>query len=167
MDKTIESYLDRLDKETYTKEEVAKLNKAEAEFTQRNLSKDIVSKADYDALNEKYEASNKSLAVFEDEKFEDRLSTSFNKFNGDSDRTNDLVKLTGINKDMTDEEIDTTITSLKENAKYEFLFKQGDSGAVKTVSQDNPLVPTQIKELKSSVSLVGGGLDNLLNNIKK
>lgn len=138
MDRTKEHFVERLEKDEYTKEEVAGLLHSEAEFTARSATKNTVSREDYDNLQSELNSTNEKLNPYLEQDFNNKVSGAFTKLNGDSERVNDLVKLSGINRDMDDETINNTVIELKQSGKYDFLFKTEGSGGITHQEPEKP-----------------------------
>lgn len=148
----------RLEKDTYSKDEVAKLLQSEKEFTTRTATRGFVPESEFNTLQEQHNALEAEYAPIREEKanaeFGETVSSTFSGLNGDVERQEDLIKLSGINKDMSQEEITTSITTLKDSGKYNFLFKETvDSGANTTehIPMSKPVVKNGIVTPKTGL----------------
>lgn len=131
MDRKLEDFLGRLDKDTYTKDDVAKLLHNEADFTESKVKKeykDYVPKTELETLLTKTTEYEGKLKTYQEKEFNDRVSIAFRDVNGDKERRDDFIRLAGIDMGMDAEAIKTKAIELKETKKYDFLFKAGNSG---------------------------------------
>lgn len=166
MDRNIEHFNERLDKETYTKDEVAGLLHNESQFTARISTKNMVSRDDFDSLQSQFNEASESLGKYQDNEFKAKIADEFKTLNGNVDRVDDLVKLTGINKDMSAEDITNSITSFKDKEEYGFLFNSSNSGGITKTPEvlDTPK-NTNIRDFAPSQN--GGFLNNIFKNKNK
>lgn len=137
MDKN--TIIERLDKDTYSKDEVAGLIQAEKEYTTRTISKNMVAREDFDSISGELENTKAQLAPYKQKEFNEVVSSEFTKLNGNPEMVDDLVKISGLTMEDTPEIISEKIASIKETGKYDnFLFtKPQNSGAGHANTQIN------------------------------
>lgn len=146
-------------KDTFTREEVAKLQHSEAQFTERQVRKSFegfVSQDEFNDLQTKYNGLNEELAPYKQAEFNKTIATTLSKFNGNTERVEDFVKLSGISMDTPMEEIELKATELKESGKYNDLFPSNGSGGVR-INQHGSEKPT----IKGDITPKTGILDKL------
>ncbi len=151
MDRNINHFEDRLEKDTYSKDEVAKLLHNEADFTATKTKKEfdgMVSKDDYDALNTELTSVKEALAPYKEADFDKLASSEFEKLNGAPDRIGDFKTLANLKGDEDAETIAVKATELKKSGKYDFMFTNIDSGGIKTTT---PHTLEQKKPIKGSI----------------
>lgn len=161
MDIKKEHFVERLEKDSYSKEEVAGLLHSEAEFRTRTATKGMVGREEFDSVSNELSTAKEALGTYQEKEFNGIVSQEFTKLNGDASRQADLVKLAGLNKDMSSEEVAESIASFKEQGNYEFLFKTTSSG-IKTGEHTKEIKKSSYGEFQ-----VPSGADKFLNMFKK
>ncbi len=170
-ERNIKYFEDRLgsEKESYTPQEVAKLLHSEAEYTERTTKKGFegyVPQEQYNDLQTKTNALETEIKPYREAEFNTTISTAFAKFNGNVERLDDLKKLGGFKGGESPEDVEKTITGLKDTGNYAFLFTENNSGGV------NQPQPGKGKGDKAIVKgditpKVGGFLDNIFTKKTK
>lgn len=122
MAKDINFFAERLNKDTYSKEEVAGLLNSEYEYTNRKATENKVDK-------EQFEQVSTELQTYKKQEFDRNLTDTFTKLNGVKDRVGDFAKIAGITQDMKSEDIEAKVIEIKDTKKYDFFFNKGESGA--------------------------------------
>lgn len=135
-DKNLNYFTERLEKDTYSKEEVAGLLNSEYEYTNRKATENKVDKNDYDVVANE-------LSVYKQKEFDRNLTKTFTKLNGVKDRVNDFVKIAGITSEMKPEDIESKVIELKDSKQYDFFFNKGNSGKVAN-TQNTPTQPGKV-----------------------
>lgn len=158
--KTKAEFEQHLEKDEYSKSEVARMLNREADFTAKKATENMVTAEEFNSVNEELTMVRDELSPYKEKEFNDMVSSEFNKLNGDVSRTDDLIKITGINKDMTVEEVNENIASLKETGKYDFMFTNKSSGGAGHQEENKNFdKKTVIKDFTPKSS--GGFLNNL------
>lgn len=147
MDRTLQHFEERLTKDTFTKDEVAKLLHNEAGFTAQQTRKEFdgfVSREDYDSINSQLSSVKSELAPYKEADFDKLATTEFSKLNGDTERFGDFKTLAGLTGTEDAEAVLAKATELKESGKYDFMFTKVDSGAAqeKHNIHNSPKQPT-------------------------
>ena len=125
MNRDMKHFEDRLEKDTFSKDEVAKLLHNEANFTEDLVKKNY--KTEIEEVKTKLTETEGKLNGFLEKENNENLSSAFNKLNGNKSRLDDFKKLTGLTGAEAPEEIETKIVELKESGDYNFMFKKTDS----------------------------------------
>lgn len=133
-EKDIQYFTERLEKDTYSKDEVAGLLNSEYEYTNRKATENKVDK-------EQFETISNELNTYKKQEFDRNLTSTFTKLNGINDRVDDFAKIAGITQDMKQEDIEAKVIELKDTHKYDFFFNKGESGA--TPNTQNTPTPTK------------------------
>lgn len=139
-ERDLQHFAGRLEKDSYSKEDVAKLLHSEAQFTAqktRGEFADYVSRSEYDTITSANATLKAELAPYKEAEWNGHVSSAFADLNGNSERTADFIKLSGLSVGSTPEEIKAKAVELKESGNYEFLFKSVDSGSAAA----NPATP--------------------------
>ncbi len=164
MERDLKHFEGRLEKDDYSKEEVAKLLHSEAEFSTRSTKKEFegfVSQETHNELQTQINTLTEELTPYREAKFNDAISGAMTKFNGDNSRVDDFKKLGGFTGSETQEELEAKAMEMKESKKYSFLFpNNGSGGAGATQHQE------QIKKANGAITPKTGILDKLLNKNK-
>lgn len=147
-ERNLEHFEGRLDKETYSKADVARLLHSEAQFTAQKTRGEFsehVSRAEFENLNSQLESAKGELAPFKEAEFKQTVGNSFAELNGNQERLDDVIKLAGIKQGTKPEEIKAAVVSIKESGKYDFLFNQANSGAPKPEVKVQNIAGTSVK----------------------
>lgn len=142
MERDINHFISRLDKESYNKEDVAKLLHNEAQFTEQKIKKDFDGYMPQESLNElqtKFNEVETQLNTYKQKEFNDNVSVALAGVNGISERSNDFITLAGLKGTESQEEITNKAIEFKESKKYDFLFSNNESGAVRVEHSTKPL----------------------------
>lgn len=162
MERNIEHFESRLPegKDTFTRDEVAKLQHSEAQFTERQIKKSYegyIPQDEYNSLQEKYNAKKEALAPYLEKDFNNNVGASLKKFNGSSERVDDFVKLAGIDMNTPMDEIEKKAQELKESGKYNDIFPTHNSNGATNIQHGT----TAPKRIESSITPKTGLLDKL------
>lgn len=165
MDRNEEYFKDRLPegKETFTRDEVAGHLRSEAEFSTRTANKNMVAKSDYDILQTELNETKEALTPYKNKEFNDNVNNEFTKLNGNSKRTQDLIKLSGITKEDTKEVILEKIAKTKQSNNYDFLFNEKENNSIKESGHKTQGIKEKVV---SQEFRVFGGSNKLFNLFK-
>lgn len=146
MAKDINFFTERLEKDTYSKEEVAGLLNSEHEYTNRKATENKVDK-------EQFEQVSTELQTYRQKEFDRNLTKTFTKLNGVKDRVNDFAKIAGITAEMKPEDIEAKVIEIKDTNKYDFFFNKGSSGKVANTQNTPKKVVSTISGFTPKVSI--------------
>ncbi len=134
MERNIEHFEQRLDKETYSNEEVAKMLHNEATFTASKTKKEFegyVSAEDFQGATDKVNDLQTKLNPYVEAEHNQVVDKAFATLNGNADRVGDFKSIGGITPEMDNDAIVAKATELKESGKYDFMFNKVNSGGNK------------------------------------
>ena len=130
IERTTEHFQDRLEKDSYSKEEVSKLLHSESQFTERLTKKSFDGFVSQDKFNEVQTSLNETkeaLAPFQEKEWDKGLNSEFSKMNGNKDRIADFKSLANFDGSEDTQTINKRVIEMKDSKKYDFLFTQTNS----------------------------------------
>lgn len=157
MERNKDYFVNKLDKDTYTKDDVANLLFSEAEYTSRSVKKEYADYVSPDAYNEleiALNATKEQLAPYKEQEFKQTISQSMQELNGDTSRVDDFIKLSGISQDMDIELIKAKTLEMKESKNYEFLFPTHNSGGTRHTQHTQEQIKTNNGPITPKMGLI-------------
>ena len=130
IERTVEHFGERLEKDSYSKDEVSKMLHSEAQFTERQTKKGFDGFVPQDKFNEVQTSLNETkeaLAPFQKSEWDKGLNSEFSKMNGLKDRLDDFKSIAKFDGSEDSETINKKVIEMKESKKYDFLFSNSNS----------------------------------------